>query len=136
MRSADGEMSQHDAVLGLESPAIISYSLRQLVFDGSDRLKDFSYAAPTSLKEATQLLAQANGKAKLLAGGTDILVQLREGLRDADLVVDVKKIPELMEIYYSPANGLRLGASEEGARTSPASIADSASESSFAVLPK
>ena len=74
-------------------------------------MKDFSYAAPKSLKEATQLLAQANGKAKLLAGGTDILVQLREGLRDADLVIDVKKIPELMEINYSPPKGLRLGAS-------------------------
>src|SRR5205823_11113388 len=37
--------------------------------------------------------------------------QLREGLRDADLVIDVKKIPELMEINYSPPKGLRLGAS-------------------------
>jgi xanthine dehydrogenase FAD-binding subunit len=74
-------------------------------------LKDFTYSAPTSLREATDLLAKANGKAKLLAGGTDILVQLREGLRDADLVIDVKKIPELMELSCSPAKGLRLGAS-------------------------
>ena len=74
-------------------------------------MKDFSYAAPASLAEATSLLAQANGRAKLLAGGTDILVQLREGLRDADLVIDVKKIPELMELSYSPTKGLRLGAS-------------------------
>jgi xanthine dehydrogenase FAD-binding subunit len=74
-------------------------------------MKDFSYAAPTSMAEATELLAKANGKAKLLAGGTDILVQLREGLREAELVVDVKKIPELMEMSYSTAKGLRLGAS-------------------------
>ena len=74
-------------------------------------MKDFEYAAPTNLAEATGLLAKANGKAKLLAGGTDILVQLREGLRDADLVIDVKKIPEVMELSYSPAKGLRLGAS-------------------------
>ena len=74
-------------------------------------MKDFSYAAPASLAEATSLLAQANGRAKLLAGGTDILVQLREGLRDADLVIDIKKIPELMELSYSPTKGLRLGAS-------------------------
>ena len=74
-------------------------------------MKDFSYAAPTSLKEAADLLARANGKARVLAGGTDIIVQLREGLRDADLVVDVKKIPELMELSYSSAKGLRLGAS-------------------------
>jgi carbon-monoxide dehydrogenase medium subunit len=74
-------------------------------------LKDFTYAAPTSLKEATGLLAGVGGKAKILAGGTDIIVQLREGLRDADLVVDVKKIPELTELSYSPDKGLRLGAS-------------------------
>lgn len=74
-------------------------------------MKDFDYAAPGTLAEATALLAKANGKAKLLAGGTDIIVQLREGLRDADVVIDVKKIPELMELSYSQGQGLRLGAS-------------------------
>jgi carbon-monoxide dehydrogenase medium subunit len=73
-------------------------------------LKDFSYAAPTTLAEATRLLG-ASGQARILAGGTDILVQLREGLREAELVVDVKKIPELGELTYSPAGGLRIGAS-------------------------
>lgn len=74
-------------------------------------MKDFSYAAPTTLAEASRLLAGASDKARILAGGTDIIVQLREGLRDADLVVDVKKIPELTELNFSPAKGLRLGAS-------------------------
>jgi xanthine dehydrogenase FAD-binding subunit len=74
-------------------------------------VKDFAYAAPASLSEATALLAKADGKAKVLAGGTDVLVQLRENLRDAELVVDVKKIPELMELSFSSAKGLRLGAS-------------------------
>jgi carbon-monoxide dehydrogenase medium subunit len=74
-------------------------------------VKSFDYAAPTSLTEATALLAKANGTARILAGGTDLLVQLREQLRDADLVVDVKRIPELMELSYSPRQGLRLGAS-------------------------
>jgi carbon-monoxide dehydrogenase medium subunit len=73
-------------------------------------VKNFDYAAPTSLAEATALLARADGTARVLAGGTDLLVQLRERLRDADLVVDLKKIPQLMEIIYSPANGLTLGA--------------------------
>ncbi len=74
-------------------------------------MKDFDYAAPATLADATALLAKSNGKARLLAGGTDIIVQLREGLRDADLVIDIKKIPELMELTYSAAKGLRLGAS-------------------------
>ena len=73
-------------------------------------MKDFAYAAPANVTEATKLLAGTAGKAKLLAGGTDIIVQLREGLRDADLVIDVKKIPELMELRYSASSGLRLGA--------------------------
>jgi carbon-monoxide dehydrogenase medium subunit len=74
-------------------------------------VKSFDYAAPTSLAEATALLARAKGTARVLAGGTDLLVQLRERLRDADLVVDVKRISELMELTYSPSEGLRLGAS-------------------------
>lgn len=56
-------------------------------------MNNFDYAAPTSLAEATALLAQPGRKARLLAGGTDLLVQLREHLRQADLVVDLEKIP-------------------------------------------
>ncbi|MBD3675408.1 MAG: xanthine dehydrogenase family protein subunit M [Planctomycetaceae bacterium] len=74
-------------------------------------MKDFDYAAPTALDEAVALLAQHNGSAKILAGGTDIIVQLREGLKDADVVVDVKKIPELTELTFSTEDGLSLGAS-------------------------
>jgi carbon-monoxide dehydrogenase medium subunit len=74
-------------------------------------MNNFDYAAPTSLAEATALLAQPGRTARILAGGTDILVQLREHLKDAELVVDVKKIPELTALTYSPAQGLSLGAS-------------------------
>ncbi|MFO0905908.1 MAG: xanthine dehydrogenase family protein subunit M [Pirellulales bacterium] len=73
-------------------------------------MKNFDYAAPTSLAEASSLLARAPGVARVLAGGTDLIVQLRERLRDADLVVDVKRIPELTDVVYTPAAGLRLGA--------------------------
>lgn len=73
-------------------------------------MKDFDYAAAHTVDEAVSLLAARGERAKVLAGGTDILVQLREGLRDADLVVDVKKIPELTQISYGPGTGLRLGA--------------------------
>ena len=79
-------------------------------------MKDFEYAAAATVDEAVSLLSAQGERAKILAGGTDILVQLREGLRDADLVLDVKKIPEVMELRYQPAadpkqGGLRLGAS-------------------------
>lgn len=72
-------------------------------------MKNFEYAAPTSLAEATQLLSAAKGTARVLAGGTDLIVQLREHLRDADLVVDIKKVPEVMELKLS-SQGLHLGA--------------------------
>lgn len=68
------------------------------------------YAAPRTLDEAVELLKASNGQARVLAGGTDLLVQMRMGLRDPDLVVDVKRIPELMRIELSH-QGLRLGAS-------------------------
>jgi carbon-monoxide dehydrogenase medium subunit len=74
-------------------------------------LKDFEYAAATSVDEAVGLLAARGDRAKVLAGGTDIIVQLREHLREADLVVDVKRIPELTKLEFSAATGLKLGAS-------------------------
>ncbi len=73
-------------------------------------MTDFDYASPQSLAEATALLAGCKGQARVLAGGTDLIVQLREHLRAADLVVNLKQIPELMELSFSGAAGLRLGA--------------------------
>jgi CO/xanthine dehydrogenase FAD-binding subunit len=72
-------------------------------------VKEFDYAAPRSLGEATSLFGGPR-KALLLAGGTDLLVQLRAGRKTADLVVDIKHIPEMNEIRYDPAGGLTLGA--------------------------
>ena len=74
-------------------------------------MKDFEFQAATTVDEAVSLLAARGERAKVLTGGTDLIVQLREGLREADLVVDVKKIPELMrDSTTAPAAGLRLGA--------------------------
>jgi CO/xanthine dehydrogenase FAD-binding subunit len=73
-------------------------------------LNNFDYAAPASLAEATALLAESRGTARVLAGGTDLIVQLREHLREADLVIDIKGIPELTQCLESDADGLRLGA--------------------------
>ncbi len=71
-------------------------------------VKWFDYVAPHTLAEAVQLLSRPG--ARPLAGGTDLLVQMRAGLRQADLLVDVKHIPELNELECDPVRGLRLGA--------------------------
>jgi carbon-monoxide dehydrogenase medium subunit len=73
-------------------------------------LKDFEYTAPHSVGEAVSLLAEKGSQARALAGGTDILVQLRSGRRTVDRLVDVKNIPETNEISYTPQDGLHLGA--------------------------
>ena len=67
------------------------------------------YAAPRTLDEAVELLKASNGNARVLAGGTDLLVQMRTGLLQPELIVDVKRIPELMALSLG-ADGLRLGA--------------------------
>lgn len=72
-------------------------------------MKWFDYATPASVGEAVGLLTAHPG-ARLLAGGTDLLVQLRAGRKETDLVVDLKRIPELNAIEYDPARGLTIGA--------------------------
>ena len=52
------------------------------------------YEAPGSVDEAVTLLADANGAARVLAGGTDLLVQLRAGLISPEVVVNIKNISE------------------------------------------
>jgi carbon-monoxide dehydrogenase medium subunit len=56
------------------------------------------------------VLAEAGAGGRVLAGGTDVLVQLREGRRHVDVLVDIKAIAELNELSFSQSDGLRLGA--------------------------
>ena len=61
-------------------------------------MSSLSYTAPTSVNEAVGILAGAQGLAKILSGGTDLLVQLRSGRTKPDIIVDTKKIPGIMGI--------------------------------------
>ena len=65
------------------------------------------YEAPTSLDEALELLAQP-GEVRPLAGGTDIIDQLKQNRRNVDLMIDTKRIPELL-VLDSNGSGLRIG---------------------------
>jgi carbon-monoxide dehydrogenase medium subunit len=73
-------------------------------------LKEIDYTAPTTCAEAVKLLAEKGERARVLAGGTDIIVQVREGRRYLELLVDVKNIPEVNELSFDTRQGLRLGA--------------------------
>jgi aerobic carbon-monoxide dehydrogenase medium subunit len=74
-------------------------------------VRDLQYRAPTSVEEAVRLLAEASVGARLLAGGTDLLIQLRDGmLPSVRLVVDGKRIAELGRLSFDERSGLRLGA--------------------------
>lgn len=72
-------------------------------------MEAIEFVRPRSLTEAYESLG--NGKSSfVLAGGTDLIVQLREGRRHADQVVDLKHIPELIELTWQPDGALTIGA--------------------------
>jgi carbon-monoxide dehydrogenase medium subunit len=73
-----------------------------------------AYTAPTSVEEAVKALAGVSGTAKVLSGGTDLLVQLRSGRLKADLIVDTKKIPGISGIH-AEGGGFVIGAATPGA---------------------
>jgi len=74
-------------------------------------VKWIDYESPTTVDEAVGLLAHHRENARILAGGTDLIVQMRLGQRQPAVVINAKGIPELNEITYSPESGLTLGAS-------------------------
>jgi len=67
------------------------------------------YEAPKSIKEAAGLLAKAKGSAFVLAGGTDLLVRMKAGMIEPDLLVDVKRIASMQSVTKT-ATGFRIGA--------------------------
>jgi aerobic carbon-monoxide dehydrogenase medium subunit len=72
------------------------------------------YEAPKSLDQAVALLSAEKGEARVLAGGTDLLVQMRTDMVEPTLLVDIKGIAELRQIKEE-AGGFRVGAAVTGA---------------------
>ena len=81
----------------------------QLLHPGVTMASRVSYAAPTTVQAAVAILAGASGAARVLAGGTDLLVQLRSGRSQPDLIVDIKRIPGMIGIRETD-DGFVIGA--------------------------
>lgn len=73
-----------------------------------------NYHAPASVEDAVAALAKGNGDARILAGGTDLLVQLRSGRLSPQQIVDVKNISEMRDISVE-SDKIRIGAAVSGA---------------------
>ena len=78
-------------------------------------MTDIQYLAPRTLDEAIGAFATAGSAARILAGGTDLLVQMRSGAVRPGLIVDIKKIAELTAIEETADGGFRVGAAVPGA---------------------
>jgi carbon-monoxide dehydrogenase medium subunit len=73
-------------------------------------IKKFEYQAPQLLEEALEILDHHGEKAGVLSGGTDLVVQMKQGVKRPACIVDVKKIPELNVLDWKPGDGLHIGA--------------------------
>jgi CO/xanthine dehydrogenase FAD-binding subunit len=73
-------------------------------------MKDFEYYAPGSLDEALSLMEGRGRNAMVLAGGTDLIVQMKYGRVHPAVLIDVKRIPDLNRLEWDCGNGLFIGA--------------------------
>jgi len=73
------------------------------------------YETPTTTREASSLLTMESGQAFVLAGGTDLLVRMKLGHIEPDLIVDIKHIAAMQSISRT-ASGIRIGAAVSGAQ--------------------
>ena len=74
-------------------------------------MQDIRYVRAATVEEAVSLLERGGPAARILAGGTDVIVQARERKRDIDLFVDIKPIAATQALSYDAAEGLTIGAS-------------------------
>lgn len=72
-------------------------------------MREFTYLAPETISDLCFLLDEYAERAKLLAGGTDLLIRLKEQFSEVDYVIDLKRIPELSELICDQV-GITIGA--------------------------
>src|ERR1700690_347321 len=77
-------------------------------------MTDIRYLSARTLDEAIRAFAAAGSAARILAGGTDLLVQMRAGVLKPGLIVDIKKIAEMTAIEQTKDGGFRVGAAVSG----------------------
>jgi CO/xanthine dehydrogenase FAD-binding subunit len=92
--STSAEMTGSPAALAMPSPG----------------LPRFDYVRARDPAEVSALLLEHGSHARLLMGGTDIFVQMRDGMLTPDMIVDVKSLPGMTAIKFDPATGLQIGA--------------------------
>lgn len=80
------------------------------MLDPHPSLPEFDYIKPETLAEASRFLAEHEGEARALLGGTDIFVRMRDGHWKDQYLVDVKGLDGTNEIIFDPAKGLTIGA--------------------------
>jgi CO/xanthine dehydrogenase FAD-binding subunit len=73
-------------------------------------MNPFEYLEPQSVEDAVRLLAEHGSRARLLAGGTDLIIQMEMGRHTPEVVLHPGRISELREITWDPSQGLRIGA--------------------------
>ncbi len=74
------------------------------------KLPPFEYIEPGSIRKACQLLKEKGEKAQAIAGGTDLMMALKNRLKKPEILVDLRGLPRLNRISYSDREGLRVGA--------------------------
>jgi CO/xanthine dehydrogenase FAD-binding subunit len=73
-------------------------------------MQPFEYLEPKSASDACRMLADRAGRARVLAGGTDLVIQMQAGRHQPEAIIYLGRLPELREIRFDPRQGLTVGA--------------------------
>jgi carbon-monoxide dehydrogenase medium subunit len=73
-------------------------------------MNPFSYSRPRTVQEILKLLQKNGSQAKIIAGGTDLIVKMKKGILSPPFLIDITSIPELKKIEFNETDGLTIGA--------------------------